>query len=95
MKNVFMCSLCHNGVLGGALYLEPDLLIYKTNKLTVDKRYKNLVMPLKDIKNISWRWILFPVATLEMQNGEKYRIMIYNKTRFMRCFMEYFHKTEG
>ena len=35
---VFVCSLCHNGILGGCLYLDSQSLTYKTNKLTVDKK---------------------------------------------------------
>ena len=38
----FVCSLCHNGILGGGLYLDSQSLTYKTNKLTVDKKYRNL-----------------------------------------------------
>ena len=33
-----VCSLCHNGVLGGALYFDSQSLSYKTNKLTVDMK---------------------------------------------------------
>ena len=40
MKKVFMCSLCHNGLLGGGLYLDSNSITYKTNKLTVDKKYR-------------------------------------------------------
>ena len=29
----FVCSLCHNGILGGGLYLDSQSLTYKTNKL--------------------------------------------------------------
>ena len=49
MKKSFMCSLCHNGILGGALYLDETSVTYKTNKLTVDKAYRNLVLPLDQI----------------------------------------------
>ena len=34
----FVCSLCHNGILGGTLYLDSASLSYKTNKLTVDMK---------------------------------------------------------
>ena len=27
----FVCSLCHNGILGGGLYLDSQSLTYKTN----------------------------------------------------------------
>ncbi len=89
MKKIFMCSLCHNGILGGALYLEPNSVTYRTNKLTVDKKYRNLAMPMKDIKDITWKWIVFPIATFHMSSGEEYKIMIYNKNRFVKCYYEY------
>lgn len=84
-----MCSLCMGGILGGALYLEPNSVTYRTNKLTVDKKYRNLAMPMKDIKDITWKWIVFPIATFHMSNGEEYKIMIYNKNRFVKCYNEY------
>ena len=85
---VFVCSLCHNGILGGALYLGGESLIYKTNKLTVDKKYRNLVLPMSEIKEITWKWIVFPVATVFMKSGEFYRFIIFNKSRFEKSFNE-------
>lgn len=95
MKKVFMCSLCMGGILGGALYLEPNSVTYRTNKLTVDKKYRNLVLPLKEIKDIAWKWIVFPIATFSMANGEKYKIMIYNKSGFVKSYKEYISETKG
>ena len=86
----FVCSLCHNGILGGALYLDHQSLTYKTNKLTVDKKYRNLVLPLQEIKDISWRQIVFPVATVCLKNGESYQFIIFNRSRFEKSFREYF-----
>ncbi len=85
----FVCSLCHNGILGGGLYLDENSLIYKTNKLTVDKRYRNLVLPIREIKEINWKWIVFPIATVCMKNGEFYKFIIFNKSRFEKWFKEY------
>ena len=89
MRKAFMCSLCHNGILGGGLYLDPQAVTYRTQKLTVSEKYRNLILPLKDIKEISWKWIVFPVATFYMKNGEHYRILIFNKWRFNTYFREY------
>ena len=89
MRKVFMCSLCHNGILGGGLYLEAESITYKTQKLTVSETYKNLVLPRKDIKEITWKWIVFPIATFHMKNGEKYNIIIFNKMRFTKCYEKY------
>ncbi len=85
----FVCSLCHNGILGGMLYLDGSSLTYKTGKLTVDSKYRNLVLPLSNIKEISWQWMIFPVATVHMRIGEDYKFIIFNKPRFEKWFKEY------
>ena len=85
----FICSLCHNGILGGGLYLDSQSLTYRTNKLTVDKKYRNIVLPLQEIEEISWKLILFPLATVSMKNGEQYIFIIFNKPRFEKWFQEY------
>ena len=85
----FACSLCHNGILGGGLYLDSQALTYKTNKLTVDDKYRKLVLPMKEIQEISWKWIIFPVATVHMQNGESYQFIIFHKSRFSKWFQRY------
>ena len=89
MRKAFMCSLCHNGILGGALYLEPESVTYKTGKLTVDWKYRNLVLPMDEIREVTWKWIVFPVATFHMTNGEEYRFLIFNKGRFEKYYQEY------
>ncbi len=90
MRKVFMCSLCHNGILGGALYLDRQSVTYMCQKITIDKKYRKLVLPLDEIKEVSWKWVVFPIATFHMNNGEKYKILIFNKCRFKKCFQEYF-----
>ena len=90
MRKVFMCSLCHNGILGGGLYLDNQAVTYRTQKLTVSEKYKNLIIPLNEIKGVSWKWIVFPVGTFFMTNGKCYTFIIFNKWRFNRCFREYF-----
>ena len=55
MRKIFMCSLCRNGILGGALYLDENSVTYKTNKLTVDKAYGNLILPLDEIAELTWK----------------------------------------
>lgn len=67
MRKAFMCSLCHNGILGGGLYLDNQSITYRTQKLTVDEKYKNLVLPLDEIIKIRWKWVIFPVATFQMK----------------------------
>ena len=95
MRKAFMCSLCHNGILGGGLYLEPQSITYRTQKLTVDKKYRNLVLPMNNVQELTWKHILFPVATFHMKNGEAYRFIIFNKGRFMRYYSEYHAAAHG
>ena len=55
------------------------------------KKYRDLVMPLQEIKEISWKWMIFPIATVDMKNGELYKFIIFNKSRFEKWFQEYSH----
>jgi hypothetical protein len=41
------------------------------------------------IKEISWKWTVFPIATVNMKNGEQYKFIIFNKSRFEKWFLEY------
>ena len=85
----FVSSLCHNGILGGGLYLDNKSLTFKTQKLTVNEKYRNLILPLNEINHISWKSIVFPIATIQMKNSENYKFIIFNKCRFIKYFQEY------
>jgi hypothetical protein len=87
----FVCSLCHNGILGGALFLDSQSLTYRTNKLSVDPRFRNLVLPMQQITNISWTHSILPIATVNLKNGEQYKFIIFNKSRFEKWFHAYCH----
>ena len=89
MPKTFIVSLCRNGILGGALYLDPQSLTYRTNNLTVDPKYRSLVLPLKDIESLTWKQIVFPVASFHMTDGETYTMLIFNKPRFLTYYEEY------
>ena len=89
MKKSFIGSLiCHNGIVGGGIYIDDASVTYKTNKLTVDKKYKNLVLPTNEICELTWKWIVFPVATIRMTSGEQYKFIIFNKGRFCKYYTE-------
>ena len=83
MKKAFACSLCHNGILGGGLFLDEESVTYKTGKVTVDLKYRNLVLPRKDIREITWKWI---AATFHMWDGTEYTFLIFNKSRFLKQY---------
>ena len=86
MIKSFICSIiCPSGIIGGGLYISDTEIVYKTNKLTVDRKYKNLVIYKNQICEISWKWIIFPIATIRSINGEKYSFIIFNKKGFEKC----------
>ena len=62
----------------------PSLI--KRGKITADKKYSNLELSRNSIKNLSWKRIVFPIATFEMKDGEKYSFMIFNKWRFIKVY---------
>ena len=88
MKSYFITSLVKNGLIGGGLLLDDRAVTYKTNKLTVDPKYRNLVLPHEQIASMAWKRILFPIATFQMKNGETYAYLIFNQKRFDRCYAE-------
>ena len=89
MKKSFMGSLiCHNGIIGGGIYIDEKSITYKTNKLTVDKKYRNLVLPLNEICELSWTRVIFPIATLQTTDGEKYKFLLFNKNSFSKYYAE-------
>ena len=89
MKKVFVCSLVHNGILGGALYVEEQSITYRTNKLTVSKELRNLVLPISEIQDVTWKWVVFPIATFHMLDQRNYKIIIFNKWRFEKVFRNF------
>lgn len=89
MRKAFMCSLCRDGILGGGLYLDDRSVVYRTQKITVSEKCRNLVLPLNEIRKITWKWVIFPVATFYMNNGEEYKMIIFNKWRFNKCWKKY------
>ena len=87
MKKSFVSSLIFsNGIVGGGVYIEDTVIIFKTNKLTVDKKFKNLTLDINEIESLTWQWIIFPIATFIMKNGEKYKFIIFNKSRFQKWY---------
>ena len=84
MKSYFICSLCHNGLLGGGLIVDENTITYKTGKVTIENKYRNLVLNRNDIISITWERIIFPIVTFKMKNGEDFSFMVFNKSRFMR-----------
>lgn len=84
MRQTFICSLCREGILGGALYLDEETLTYRTNKLSISRQYRNLRLPLKDITDIQKGWLLcFPTVTLTMKNHDNWKFIVFSRKRLL------------
>lgn len=89
MKKVFAVSLCRNGILGGGIFADNEKIVYRTGKLTVEPRFRNLEMPLKDIVSVkSGRFLLLPAVELEMKNGERFKFIVYARKAFLDTLAE-------
>ena len=87
MKKSFICSvICHNGIVGGVISIEDKSITFNTNKLTIDVKYRNLSFLRNDIVELSWKWIVFPIATFKMKYNENYKFIIFNKKRFNKWY---------
>ena len=88
MNTYFVCSLIYKGVLGGGLILSDDSLRYRTNKLTVDRKFRDLEMKRSDIASLEWKKGILPIASVHMKDGECYSFLIFGKRRFQRSYEE-------
>lgn len=87
MKNAFMASFFHEGVLGGAIYLQSDKILYRTNKSQLEQKYRNLEMPYAKIESVKTGWALcFPTVTLLMKGGTSHKFIIFNRKKFLTRF---------
>ena len=84
MKNTFSVSLCKNGILGGWIVIEEDAMTYRTGKVTIPEKYRNLVMRYQDILSVTEGTLLFlPTLTFKMKDDEEYRFVVFSKKRFL------------
>ena len=84
MKEVFAASLCREGILGGGIIVDDESITYKTGKVTVSPRYRNIEMKYRDIQSISKGWLLFfPTVSITMRNGESFKFIIFSRQRFL------------
>lgn len=80
MKDVFLASFFHQGLLGGALFLQADKVVYRTNKLQIDPAYRNLAMPYAALASVQpGHFLCFPTLTFIMKDGLSYRFLVFRQ----------------
>ena len=84
MKNTFSVSLCKNGLIGGWITIGEASMVYKTGKVTIPVKYRNLVMEYKDVISVTEGSMLFlPTVTVKMKNEEEYKFLVYSRKHFL------------
>lgn len=84
VKKTFSVSLCKNGILGGWIVVGEVSMVYKTGKVTIPEKYRNLVMEYKDVLSVTEGNMLFlPTIIVKMKNEEEYKFIVYSKKRFL------------
>lgn len=85
MKRVYAASLCKNGLLGGSLYVDDEKIAFRTGKLTVPPRIRNLELHFKNVVGIRKEYILIlPVTAISMKNGEEWKFFVLRRNDFVR-----------
>ncbi|MBQ6451561.1 MAG: hypothetical protein IJJ29_06525 [Solobacterium sp.] len=89
MKQYYVASLCRKGILGGGIVADDEGITYKTGKVTVSEKFRNLEMKYRNIRDYAMKWVLcFPVFTISMNDGENYKFIIFSPKRFEALLSE-------
>uniref|UniRef100_UPI004055BC8F hypothetical protein n=1 Tax=Acetatifactor sp. TaxID=1872090 RepID=UPI004055BC8F len=84
MKKYFIVSLCRNGILGGGILADNHKLTYKTGKLTIPDKFRNLEMRYADMNGFSVGRLLFlPTVTIKMKDSENYKFVVFARRKFI------------
>lgn len=85
MKKYFIVSLCRNGLLGGGIVVDENKITYKTGKLTIPDKFRNLEMRYSEIEGFSvGRLLGLPTVTIKMKDSESYKFVVFARKKFMR-----------
>ena len=84
MDQTYMASLCHQGLLGGGLFLDDERVTYRTGKLSVSPEIRNLQLPFCRIKGVEKSRALFlPTVTFHMKDGRAWKFLVFGRGRFL------------
>ena len=89
MKRLYIASICENGILGGCIAAGDESMTFKTGKVTVSPKLRNLEMKYGDIQSFSRKWVLcFPVYSISMNNGDCYKFILFGPGSFRSLLCE-------
>ena len=85
MREAFAASLCWYGAQGGGLYADDKGLVFRAQKLTLPDDLKKFGFAYSEIKSASrCRAFVFPAVNILLENGEKYKFIVFDRKRLMK-----------
>ena len=64
--------------------MEDESMAYRTGKVTIPPKYRNLVMRYSDIVSVTeGTLLLLPTVTVKMKDQEEYKFLVFNKNGFL------------
>lgn len=87
LSDVYLVSLCKNGILGGLLYVKETELVYCTNKLTVPEKIRRLHIPYQDISSV--KKASFHTISIARKNGEHFRFLVFARESLMNRVLNF------
>lgn len=89
MKIAFHGSLCYEGIRGGAITVEDDIVRYRSKSLTLPEEYKDIRLPVSEIERAEVGYLfVLPTVTVQMKSGEKYRFVVFARKQFLACLAQ-------
>ncbi len=83
-KRAFCCSLCYEGLRGGAIAVTDKGVVYRNDSLTIPERFKKLTVPFENIERAEKSpAAFFPAVTLILKNDERIKFVIFNRKGFL------------
>ena len=77
-KQMFIVSFCCHGMLGGDIIADEDAITYKTGKLTIPSKYRNLRMKYSDIAYVYRdKAARLPAVSIHMKSCENYKFVFF------------------
>ena len=84
MEKTYIASLCHQGLLGGGLFLDDESVTYRTGKLQVSPEIRTLRLPFCRIKRVERSKALFlPAVAIGMEDGREWKFVVFGRKSFL------------
>lgn len=90
MKKTFAVShICRAGIVGGFMYVTPERLCYRNNKLQLPAELRDIEMITSEITAAeTGKFLFLPTVTFKMRDGGEFKYIIYSCKKFFSTLNE-------